>query len=402
MGITGSNPGQESQNEMRTRRVPGTLRSIYSDMSELAESTGSINLGQGFPDWDPPAETLDVIARRIPSGGHQYPPVRGTSQLRNSISKHFARFRKIEVNPDTDIVVTAGATEAISAALLTFVDQGTEVVTFEPWYDAYAACVQLAGGLLVGVPLHGDDFLLEYSALAGAITARTRVILLNNPHNPTGRVFSRAELSIIAKVAVRHDLIVIADEVYEHFVFDGMEHVSIATLPGMYSRTITVGSAAKTFAATGWKIGWFCGPADLVADVLRIKQYLSFSTHGPLQSAVATGLELPDSYFLQLGIDMATRRDLLCASLRESGFLFRPPEGTYFVMADAAPLGATNALELCERLARFVGVVAIPGHVYYRQPTTEITKVRFAYCKRHTTLREAAKRLTQIPIDLAI
>ena len=303
---------------------------IFAEMSALAVATGSVNLGQGFPDVDGPAEIAQAAADAILAGrGNQYPPGRGIPELRQAIADHQQRWYGLRFDPDTEVLVTAGATEAVAAALLALVEPGDEVIAFEPYYDSYAACIALAGGVRVPVTLRPPGFRPDLDALRAAITGRTRLILLNSPHNPTGSVFTRAELTAIAELACEHDLLVVTDEVYEHMVFTG-EHVPIGTLPGMADRTVSISSAGKTFSFTGWKIGWVTASAELVTAVTSVKQFLTFVSGGPFQYAIAAGLRMPDSYFTGLAADLRGKRDLLCAGLAEAGFEVYPPAGTLF------------------------------------------------------------------------
>jgi len=366
---------------------------IFAEMSAMAVATGSVNLGQGFPDTDGPAVVAEAAAAAIMAGrGNQYPPGPGVPELRSAIAAHQQRFYGLDVNPDTEVLVTAGATEAIAASLLALTEPGDEVIAFEPYYDSYAACIALAGAVRVPVTLRPPGFRPDLDALRAAITPRTRLILLNSPHNPTGAVFSRAELTAIAGLAVEHDLLVITDEVYEHMVFDG-EHVPIVTLPGMAGRTVTISSAGKTFAFTGWKIGWVTGSAELVTAVRTVKQFLTFVSGGPFQYAVAEGLALPDSYYAQLNGDLRARRDLLCDGLAEAGFAVYRPAGTYFVTTDISALGETDGIAFCRSLPERAGVVAIPAAVFYDDAKAGESLVRFAFCKKPEVLEEALTRL---------
>jgi N-succinyldiaminopimelate aminotransferase len=366
---------------------------IFAEMSAMAVATKSVNLGQGFPDTDGPAVVAEAAAAAIMAGrGNQYPPGPGVPELRRAIAAHQQRFYGLDVNPDTEVLVTAGATEAIAAALLALTEPGDEVIAFEPYYDSYAACIALAGAVRVPVTLRPPGFRPDLDALRAAITPRTRLILLNTPHNPTGAVFSRAELTAIADLAVEHDLLVITDEVYEHMVFDG-EHVPIVTLPGMAGRTVTISSAGKTFAFTGWKIGWVTGSAELVTAVRTVKQFLTFVSGGPFQYAVAEGLALPDSYYAQLNGDLRARRDLLCDGLAEAGFAVYRPAGTYFVTTEISALGETDGIAFCRSLPERAGVVAIPAAVFYDDAKAGESLVRFAFCKKPEVLEEALTRL---------
>ena len=366
---------------------------IFAEMSALAVETGSVNLGQGFPDTDGPPGIAEAAAAAILAGrGNQYPPGPGIPELRQAIAEHQQRFYGLSFDPGTEVLVTAGATEAVAAALLALVEPGDEIIAFEPYYDSYAACVAMAGGIRVPVTLRPPDFRPDLDALRAAITPRTRLILLNSPHNPPGSVFTRAELGAIAELACERDLLVIADEVYEHMVFAG-EHVPIGSLPGMAGRTVSISSAGKTFSFTGWKIGWITASAELVTAVRTVKQFLTYVSGGPFQYAIAEGLRMDDAYFAGISEDLRPKRDLLCAGLAEAGFGVYPPEGTYFVTTDIRPLGESDGIEFCRDLPRRAGVVAIPSAVFYDDAEAGRTQVRFAFCKKPEVLREALARL---------
>jgi N-succinyldiaminopimelate aminotransferase len=373
--------------------MAGMGSTIFAEMSALAVATGSVNLGQGFPDTDGPREIAQAAAAAILDGrGNQYPPGPGIPELRQAVAEHQRRFYGLAFDPDTEVLVTAGATEAVAAALLALVEPGDEVVAFEPYYDSYAACVALAGGVRVPVTLRPPAFRPDLDALRAAITPRTRLILLNSPHNPTGSVFTRDELAVIAAVACERDLLVVADEVYEHMVYAG-EHVPIGSLPGMRERTVSISSAGKTFSFTGWKIGWVTASAELIAAVRAVKQFLTFVSGGPFQYAIAEALQMPDEYFAGIAADLRGKRDLLCAGLSEAGFLVYPPDGTYFVTTDIAQLGDADGVEFCRNLPHQAGVVAIPNAVFYDDPDAGRTQVRFAFCKQPEVLQEALARL---------
>jgi N-succinyldiaminopimelate aminotransferase len=361
-------------------------------MSALAVATGSINLGQGFPDTDGPALVKQAAIDAINGGLNQYPPGIGIPKLRHAIHAHQQRFYGLVFDADTEILVTTGATEAIAAALLALCEPGDEVVTFEPYYDSYAACIALAGASRRVVTLRPPDYAFDPDELRAAITRRTRCILLNSPHNPTGKVFTRAELQLIADLACEHDLLVITDEVYEHLVYEG-EHVPIATLPGMRERTLTISSGGKTFSFTGWKVGWICAAPELVTAVKTAKQFLTYVSGGPFQHAIAVGLGLPDEYFAAFTADMRDKRDRLCAGLEDAGFEVFRPQGTYFVTTDIRSLGEADGLAFCRALPERCGVVAVPNVVFYDDVAAGAPLVRWACCKRPEVLDEACTRL---------
>ncbi len=368
---------------------------IFAEMSALAVETGAINLGQGFPDTDGPDVVKQAALDAIAAGHNQYPPGIGIPELRTAIRAHQQRFYGLDYDAGAEILVTAGATEAIAAALIALCGPGDEVVTFEPYYDSYAACIAMAGATRRVVTLRTPDYAFDPDELRTAITAQTKLILLNSPHNPTGKVFSRAELTSIAGLAQEHDLLVVTDEVYEHLVYDG-EHIPLATLPGMRDRTITIGSGGKTFSFTGWKVGWVCAPAELVTAVKTAKQFLTYVSSGPFQYAIAIGLQLPDEYFTGFRAEMMDKRDRLCAGLSAAGFDVLRPQGTYFATVDIRSLGETDGLEFCRTLPHRCGVVAVPSVVFYDDLDAGAPLVRFACCKRSDVLDEACTRLKSL------
>ena len=378
------------------RRLAGLGTTIFAEMSARAVATGSINLGQGFPDADGPQEIAQAAAEAILKGrGNQYPPGPGIPELREAIVAHQQRFYGLGYDPATEVLVTAGATEAVAATLLALVEPGDEVIAFEPYYDSYAANIAMAGGTRVPVTLRPPRFRPDLGQLREKITERTRLILLNTPHNPTGAVFTRDELQAIARIAVEHDLLVVTDEVYEHLVFNG-EHCPIAQFPGMRERTVSISSAGKTFSFTGWKIGWVTAAPELVAAVKTTKQFMTYVSGGPFQYAIAQALALPDSYYVQLREDLRAKRDLLATGLREIGFEVYQPDGTYFITTDIAALGEQDGIEFCRTLPDRAGVVAIPSSVFYDDKEAGRTQVRFAFCKRKEVLQEALTKLAKL------
>ncbi|MEV6634211.1 pyridoxal phosphate-dependent aminotransferase [Actinoplanes sp. NPDC051470] len=374
---------------------------IFSEMSALALSTGSINLGQGFPDTDGPPEMLAAAAEALRGGANQYPPLAGIPALRHAIADHDQRFWGLATDPDTEVVVTAGATEAVAASILGLCETGDEVVCFEPYYDSYAASITLAGAVRRPVTLRpGPDgrYAFDEGELRAAFGPRTRLVLLNSPHNPTGKVFTRDELTLIASLCQEHDVYAVTDEVYEHLVFTDASgpHVPLATLPGMRERTLRISSAGKTFSCTGWKIGWATGPTALVSAAQRVKQFLTFVNAAPLQPAVAVALGLPDAYFTGFRDSLQSRRDRLVAGLADAGFRVLPSEGTYFVTADITPLGGTDGADFCRSLPARCGVVAVPTQVFYDHQDAGRHLIRFAFCKREDVIDEAARRLRKV------
>ena len=375
-----------------SERLQGFGTTIFAEMSALALRTGAVNLGQGFPDTDGPAEIAEAAIAAIRAGHNQYPPGIGIPELRHAIAAHQRHWYGLEFDPDTEVLVTAGATEAIAASLLALCEPGDEVVTFEPYYDSYAACTSMAGAERKVVTLRPPDYHFDPAALRAAITPRSRILLLNSPHNPTGKVFSRDELEVIAEVCRTHDLIVVTDEVYEHLVFDG-EHIPLATLPGMRDRTVTISSAGKTFSFTGWKIGWVCASPELLTAVKTAKQFLTYVNGAPFQYAIAGGLGFPDDRFATFADDLRQRRDLLSAGLAAAGFTVFPSAGTYFVTTDIRPLGEDDGMAFCRALPERCGVVAVPNVVFYDDKEAGRSLVRFTFCKRRDVLDEAIRRL---------
>ena len=375
----------------------GVAATIFAEMSALAGRTGALNLGQGFPDEDGPAEVLEAARDAIAAGVNQYPPGIGAPVLREAIAAHQTRWYGLEVDADREVLVTAGATEALAATILALVDTGDEVVTFEPWYDAYGALVARAGGIHRTVPLRFPGWRPDHDELRAAVTDRTRVILVNSPHNPTGAVLDAETLALVVELATRHDAIIVTDEVYEHLTF-GAPHTPVATLPGAWERTVSISSGGKTFSTTGWKIGWLTGPAHLVTSVLAVKQYLTYVNGAPFQPAIAVGLGLPDAFFADAAASLRAKRDVLAAGLESAGFAVSLPQAGYFVVADAAPLGYADGTVLCRELPERAGVVGVPvsAFVHPDRRGAYASLVRFAFCKRREVLDEAAERLAAL------
>lgn len=370
---------------------------IFEEMTTLAVSTGAINLGQGFPDEDGPVEIKDAAQAAIAAGANQYAPGKGVAALREAVSTHQQRFYGLDPDPDNEVLVTTGATEAIAAALLAFVQPGDEVLTFEPFYDSYGAIIGMSGAKHVTAPLLAPDFLPDLETLEEAFSSSTKIVLLNNPHNPTGAVFPQSVLARIVELAVKYDAIILSDEVYEHLTF-GVPHIPVTTLPGAAERTITISSAGKTFSLTGWKIGWLTGPAHLVAAVRTVKQFLTYSSGTPFQGAIAVGLGLPDAFYQGIADTLRQKRDILAEGLRAAGFGVFNPSGTYFINVDTAPLGIRDSVDLARHLPGLVGVAAIPVPVFCHPEGAERTRslLRFAFCKKIDVLEEAAGRLATL------
>lgn len=389
-------------------RLQGFGTTVFAEMSALAVATGAINLGQGFPDTPGPAEVLDVARAAIGTPYDQYPPGPGHPELRTAIAEHQQRYRGLAYDPADQVLVTAGATEALTAALIALLEPGDEVVLFQPMYDSYAAAVAMAGGVVRPVPLRPPaatgavttgEWTFDEAELRAAVTPRTRLLLLNTPHNPTGKVFAPDELALLAEVAIAADLLVLTDEVYEHLVFTGAEHRSLAALPGMAERTLVVSSGGKTFSTTGWKIGWVCGPAPLVAAVRTAKQYLTFVNGGPFQPAIAAGLRLPGAFFTGIAADLERRRDLLVAGLAGAGLPVVSPQAGYFATVDVRPVQPDgDGWAFCRSLPARAGVVAVPAVVFYDPADAHLGRhlVRFAFCKTDSVLEDAARRLEEM------
>jgi len=377
-----------------TAKLQGFGTTIFAEMSALAIRTGAVNLGQGFPDTDGPTEVLEAAKTAIDTGFNQYPPGPGMPVLRQAIAEHQLRFWGLAYDPDTEILVTTGCTEAIAAVLLGLCDTGDEVLVLEPTYDSYQACISLAGATPKFVTLRPPAYELDLDAVRAAITPKTRLMLINSPHNPTGKVLTTTELQGLADLAIEHDLLVATDEVYEHLVFDGLEHVSLASMPGMRERTLVMSSGGKSFNTTGWKVGWICAPAPLVTAARTAKQFLTYVSSGPFQPAIAAGLRLPDEYFEELAADLQIKRDRICAGLTEAGFAVYRPSGTYFVTVDIRPIRPDgDGLAFCRELPERCGVVGIPNVVFYENKAEGRHMVRFAFCKRHEVIDDAVARL---------
>ncbi|MCW2751309.1 MAG: putative succinyldiaminopimelate transaminase DapC [Aeromicrobium sp.] len=377
-----------------SERIAGLGTTIFAEMSALALRTGAVNLGQGFPDTDGPSAVVEAAVSALRGGRNQYAPGIGVPELRAAIAAHQLRFYGLTVDPDTEIAVTTGATEAIAAAVLGLVDPGDEVIVLEPYYDSYVAVLQMAGATRRPVTLRAPDFRLPIDELRAAVSPRTTTILLNSPHNPTGTVLQRAELEAIAAVALEHDLVVISDEVYEHLTFDGLAHIPIASLPGMRERTLTISSGGKSFSFTGWKVGWASGPPALVAAMVGVKQFLTYTSGSAFQPAIAAALGSDDAYFSAFVTQLQLQRDLLCDGLRAVGFEVFVPEGTYFATTDIRPLGFEDGMDFCRQLPALAGVVAIPHQVFYDHLSAGRPLVRWAFCKRPEVISEAVSRLS--------
>ena len=376
----------------RLLAIPPT---IFSEMSALAARTGSLNLGQGFPDQDGPPAAIEAAVEALRTGRNQYPPGPGYPELREAVAEHQARHYGVELDPTAEVVVTAGATEALAAAILAFVNPGEEMVVLEPYYDSYVACIEMAGGVRRPVTLRAPGYRLDAAALRAAVTPRTTTVLLNSPHNPTGAVLTPRELEAVAEVAREHDLLVVTDEVYEHLLFDGREHIPLCTLPGMWERTVSISSAGKTFSFTGWKVGWATGPAELVSTLMAAKQWLTFTNAGPLQPAVAHALRQEAGFYASLAKDLEAKRDLLVDGLRTLEMEVYPPEATYFVTTDVRGYGYPDGMAFCLALPEKAGLVAIPSQVFYDDHEEGRHKVRWAFCKETAVVEEGVRRLRQ-------
>ncbi len=381
-----------------TSRLQGFGTTIFTEMTELANRHGALNLGQGFPDFDGPESIKEAAIAAIRGGRNQYCRMFGVPELNRAIARHQKRFYDLGFDPDTEITVTNGATEAIFATFQALFEVGDEVIFFEPFYDSYRAVTAMAGAVDRVVTLRSPDLSYDEEALERAVTGKTRAILLNTPHNPSGKVFSRGELEHLAGLARRHDLLVIADEVYEHLVYDG-EHVPIATLPGMRERTVTISSTGKTFSFTGWKVGYACAPPPITAAIRTAHQFINFCNSAPMQPAMAHAFDFGDEFYEQLLAEYRERRDHLCRGLEEVGFDVLTPAGTYFALADIRPLGWDNDVEFCRMLPERVGVAAIPPTAFYVDKSAGRHLVRFAFCKSLAVIDEAIGRLRKLRLE---
>ncbi|MGH8999674.1 MAG: pyridoxal phosphate-dependent aminotransferase [Acidimicrobiia bacterium] len=383
---------------MRSWKTPLVSRmqpfgtTIFTEMSALAVAHDAINLGQGFPDRDGPPEVTEAAIAAIRDGHNQYPPLPGIPAARAAIAEHQRRFWGLDYEPDGEVQVTAGATEALTAAVLALCEPGDEIVVFEPAYDSYPAAAALAGAALRRVTLRDPRFGFDADEVRAAFGPRTRLLLLNSPHNPTGKVFEATELGLLAELCVAHDVIAVTDEVYEHLVFDG-RHMPLATFPGMRERTVTISSLGKTFSCTGWKIGWACGPAELITALRTVKQFLTFSGGAPFQEAIAPALALPDTVYAGLATSLGARRDLLASGLAAAGYEVLPSAATYFLNVDIRSVGEQDGVAFCRALPERCGVAAVPTSVFYDDPQRALHLVRFAFCKQADILEEAVRRL---------
>jgi N-succinyldiaminopimelate aminotransferase len=383
------------------RRVASFGTTIFTEINELAQRYNALNLGQGKPDFDPPAEIIERLVEALRAGRYnQYAPGPGTASLRRAVADHAARFYNLEIDPERGVIITAGATEGIFAAVLGLVDAGDEVIVIEPFYDSYVPNILMAGAIPVYVPLHPPAWTFDPAELRAAFSKKTRALILNTPHNPCGRVFTREELTLIAELCIEHDVTVISDEVYEHLVFDAARHLPIASLPGMFERTVTVSSSGKLFSATGWKIGWVYGHPDLVDGVGRAHQFITFAVHHPTQEAIAYALNLPDAYYRDLQTLYRQKRQLMLQALEAAGFSYQTPEGTYFVLADFSAIFKGTPQEFARYLITTIGVAAIPPESFYSAAHAHLGSryLRFSFCKSDALLQEAGERLATLAV----
>lgn len=381
------------------RRLQGIGTSVFSEMSRLAAEHNAVNLGQGFPDFAGPAFVKDAAMRAIGADLNQYAMSHGAPRLRTAIAATWARSTGRPIDPEHEVTVTTGATEALAAAMLALLDPGDEAVVFEPFYDAYLPIIAFGGASARLVTLRPPDWSFNEAELVAAVTPRTKLLLLNTPHNPTGKVFSWDELGAIATLCIRHDLIAVTDEVYDRIVYPPAEHVSLATLPGMWERTLTLNSTGKSFSLTGWKIGYAVGPRALNSALRAVHQFTTFATATPLQDAMATALEtaLAGGYYDQLRADYTARRDLLAAGLQAVGLPVLPIGGGYFLLADIERFGFPDDVAFCRYLTTEIGVAAIPPSAFYGEPARAPQLARFCFAKRAETIAAAATRLKRLP-----
>jgi len=366
--------------------------SIFQHMTMLALKHDAINLGQGFPDEDGPLSLREVAARQLLDGPNQYPPSKGLGVLRQAVAAHAAKFYGLTYDPEDEVVITSGGTEAVTGALMAMAGLGDEVVMIEPTYDSYRPMAESAGAVVKTVKLEPPGWRLTEEALRAAITPKTRAILINTPHNPAGRVLSGEELDALARVVTGTEIVVLCDEVYEHLVFDGRPHIPLATLPGMRERTLRIGSAGKIFSLTGWKVGWVTGPRELVSVVTKAHQFITFTTSPALQTGVAHGLTHEMDFPIRLTQRLQKNRDVLAAGLTRLGFEVQPCEGTYFLTAGITKLTNEKDFAFCERLIRKAGVALIPLSAFFKSGTPD-TFVRFAFCKRQDLIEQSLERL---------
>ncbi len=384
--------------DFSARRIRTFGTSVFAEMSALAREHNAVNLGQGFPDFDGPDEIKQAVTEAMAAGRNQYAISHGEPALREAVAAHSQRFYAQRVDPGTEITVTTGATEAIFASILAFVEPGDEVIVFEPCYDSYVPSITMAGGTPVAVTLHAPEFRFRPEELRAAFSPRTKAIIVNTPHNPSGTAFNREELERIAALCIEHDVLAITDEVYEHIIYTGSAHLRLSAIPGMWERTLTISSGGKTFSFTGWKIGWAIGPEPLGAALRRVHQFATFATSTPMQHAIAQALALPDAYYAALAKDYQDRRDFLVDALRSCGLAPRRPEGSYFILANIEGFGLGDGLEFSRRLVREFGVAAIPLDSFYVHPEHGRSWIRFCFCKRWETLHAGADRLAKLRI----
>jgi N-succinyldiaminopimelate aminotransferase len=369
---------------------------VFEEINALARQYDAVNLGSGTPGTPVPESMQAAVATAIEAGHNQYAPVQGEAVLRSAVATHAARFYGQEIDPAAEITITSGVTEALHAAIVSFVDPGDEVIVFEPFYDSYVPCIRMAGGTPVAVTLHAPSFRFDPQELRAAFSFRTKALILNTPHNPTGTVFSRSELTLISELCQEFDVLAITDEVYEHIVFDGATHTRLATLPGMWERTLTLSGAGKTFSCTGWRIGWAIGPAPLQDTLCRLRQFTVFAAPTPFQFAIAAALHFPGRYFRQLVSDYQQRRDFMVAALAACGLKPTVPQGSFFILTDISSSGAANGHEFCNDLARNFRVAAIPMDPFYLNRQYSERLARFTFCVRPELLELAAKRLEDL------
>jgi N-succinyldiaminopimelate aminotransferase len=384
------------------KRLGSYTKSVFDETDALARQYDAVNLGSGTPDMPVPLSLQSALEEAISSGHNQYAPVRGEAVLREAVAAHAARFYRQTIDPVSEVTITSGVTEAIHAALFSLVDPGDEVIVFEPFYDCYVPGIQMAGGTPVPVTLHAPSFRFDPDELRQACSPRTRAIILNTPHNPTGKVFTRNELTSVAELCCEFDVVAITDEVYKHFVFDGAEHVRLATLPGMWERTLTLGGAGKTFSCTGWRIGWAVGPACFHDALSLLRQFTVFAAPTPAQFAVAAGLRFPDAYFHELAAEYQARRDLLAKALAACGLEPNLPAGSFFILSDISSFPSASGRDFCNDLARDFGVAPVPMDTFYLNQQYGERLARFTYCLRREILETAARRLARLPMECKV
>lgn len=382
-----------------SKRTETFTESVIREMTRRCAAVGGVNLAQGFPDFDPPAEIVEAAIKAMRDGFNQYSITWGSPRLRSAICEKIGSYNHIEADPDKNVTVTCGATEAMMSALLAIINPGDEVVIFEPYYENYGPDAIVSGAKPVYVPLTEPDFAFDPDALRAAFSDRTKAIIINTPHNPSGKVFTRKELELVSDLCNRHDALVVTDEIYEHILYDGSKHVSPASVPGLENRTITISGLSKTYSATGWRIGYTVAPEPITNAIRKVHDFLTVGAPAPLQEAGVAAMQMPENYYAKLAAFYLHKRDLICSELAKVGFVPFPPKGAYYVLTDVSRFGASSDVEFAIRLVNEIGVATVPGSSFYSTNDLGRTKIRFAFCKTEETLRRAIERLERLNMD---